>query len=87
MFFSREDPATKKAQKKLRYAALFCFLFMCVEIAGGIMANSLAILSDAAHLLADLAGLFISIIALVCQPSLLYPSFSEFFRVTFKILF
>jgi zinc transporter 2 len=40
-------------------------MFMIVEIIGGIMSGSLAILTDAAHLLSDLAGFAISIVALV----------------------
>ena len=33
------------------------------EIAGGYLANSLAIMTDAAHLCSDMAGLFISLFA------------------------
>jgi len=35
-----------------------------VEIIGGILANSIAIMSDAAHLTSDALGLGISIVAL-----------------------
>ena len=38
---------------------------MVVEIAGGVIANSLAIMSDAAHLLSDLAGFLISLFAIM----------------------
>ena len=41
-----------------------CFVFMIVEIVGGIMAHSLAILTDAAHLFSDIAGFLISIFAI-----------------------
>ncbi len=41
---------------------LTCFFFV-VELVGGYYAHSLAVMSDAAHLLSDLAGLFISLIA------------------------
>jgi Co/Zn/Cd efflux system component len=37
---------------------------MTAEIVGGVFANSLAIISDAAHLLTDLAGYMISLFAL-----------------------
>ena len=40
-------------------------MFMVTEIIGGIISGSLAILTDAAHLLSDLAGFAISIVALV----------------------
>lgn len=37
---------------------------MGVEVVGGYMANSLAIMSDAAHLFSDVSGFFISIISI-----------------------
>ena len=43
---------------------MICLLFMAVEIVGGILANSLAILTDAAHLMSDIAGFMISIFAI-----------------------
>lgn len=39
--------------KKLKTASLLCFTFLVVEVVGGILAGSLAVLSDAAHLAAD----------------------------------
>jgi len=50
--------------KKLGIVVLICFLFMIVEIAGGVMSDSLAILSDAAHMLSDVSGFVISLIAI-----------------------
>lgn len=41
-----------------------CFLFMIVEIVGGFFSNSLAILTDAAHMLSDVAGFIISMISI-----------------------
>lgn len=46
-------------------ASCFCFVFMIAELIGGYMSNSLAIMTDAAHLLSDLASFLISIFALV----------------------
>ncbi len=40
-----------------------CVLFMFMEIVGGFIANSLAVICDAFHLLSDLAGFIISLIA------------------------
>lgn len=37
--------------------------FMLIEVIGGFLANSLAIFSDAAHLLTDIAGFVISLVA------------------------
>ncbi|ETO28064.1 CDF transporter, membrane protein [Reticulomyxa filosa] len=60
-----ERQKTQKARKQLFLASGFCILFMIAEVVGGFLANSLALLSDATHLLSDCAGLFISITALV----------------------
>lgn len=38
---------------------------MTIEIVGGIVAGSLAILTDAAHMLSDVAGFVISIVAIL----------------------
>lgn len=37
---------------------------MLVELVGGFLANSLAIMTDAAHLFSDISGFFISIASL-----------------------
>jgi zinc transporter 2 len=58
------DEASIAARKKLIVAASLCILFMITEAVGGIMAGSLAILTDAAHLASDLAGFLISVFAL-----------------------
>jgi zinc transporter 2 len=50
--------------RKLVIVGVVCTLFMIAEIIGGLMANSIAILNDAAHLLSDLAGFLVSGIAL-----------------------
>ncbi|CAI0394188.1 unnamed protein product [Linum tenue] len=50
--------------RKLLMAVGFCVIFMAVEVAGGIKANSLAILTDAAHLLSDVAAFAISLFSL-----------------------
>jgi zinc transporter 2 len=43
---------------------LICVFFITVEVVGGYIANSIAIMTDAAHLLSDLLGFQISIVAL-----------------------
>lgn len=53
-----------KARRKLWMVSVLCLLFMILEIIGGLIANSLAIMTDAAHLLSDLASFLISIFAL-----------------------
>lgn len=54
----------KVARKKLIIASVLCVVFMVAEIIGGIYSNSLAIATDAAHLLADLASFMISLFAI-----------------------
>lgn len=50
----------QKTQRKLLFALVVAFLFMLVEITGGIWAHSLAIITDAAHLLSDVSGFAVS---------------------------
>lgn len=46
--------------KKLLWVSGVCLIFMTIEIVGGLIANSIAILSDAMHLFSDLAAFAIS---------------------------
>jgi len=41
-----------------------CFVFMIFEFIGGYISNSVAIMTDAAHMLSDVAGFFISILSI-----------------------
>lgn len=50
---------------RLKCAIFISIIFIAVEFIGGTMANSLAIYSDAAHLMADVAGFTISLVALI----------------------
>lgn len=47
--------STQNSLKKLYIAIGLCTLFMIVELIGGFMANSLAIISDAVHLLSGIS--------------------------------
>jgi zinc transporter 2 len=58
------DLMSDKAKKKLILVCLVCSCFMIIEFIGGLLANSVAIMTDAAHLLSDLAGFVISIFAI-----------------------
>ncbi|KAI0566013.1 Cation efflux protein [Gracilaria domingensis] len=53
----------KSEIRTLTYACALTTFFFFVELVGGHLAGSLAIMSDAAHLLSDLAGFMISLIA------------------------
>jgi hypothetical protein len=50
--------------RKLILVLILCVLFMIGEIVGGIIAHSISIQTDAAHMAADIAGFFLSIVAI-----------------------
>ena len=60
----REGGIDKKARNRLILASILCLFFMVLEIVGGIWANSLAIATDAAHLLTDFASFMISLFSI-----------------------
>ena len=62
---NKQKIENKKVIHKLLFVSLFCCIFMTAEIIGGYISNSLAIMTDAAHLLSDLLGFIISICALL----------------------
>jgi len=61
---TRPIDVTHLQVKKLAFAASLALLFMGLETIGGIMAGSLAIITDAAHLLADVSGFIVSLFAI-----------------------
>ncbi|PPR86621.1 hypothetical protein GOBAR_AA34070 [Gossypium barbadense] len=61
---SKDAKERAASMRKLLTAVVLCIVFMSVEVAGGIKANSLAILTDAAHLLSDVAAFAISLFSL-----------------------
>ncbi|KAK7151024.1 hypothetical protein R3I93_012082 [Phoxinus phoxinus] len=52
------------AKKKLYIASIVCLVFMIGEVIGGYLAHSLAIMTDAAHLLTDFGSMMVSIFSL-----------------------
>uniref|UniRef100_A0A096LV59 Proton-coupled zinc antiporter SLC30A8 n=1 Tax=Poecilia formosa TaxID=48698 RepID=A0A096LV59_POEFO len=64
--FAQQDRETEKkvASRRLYVVSIICLLFMIGEIAGGYLAGSLAVMTDAAHLLTDLASFVISLFSL-----------------------
>ncbi|XP_011641284.1 zinc transporter 2-like isoform X2 [Pogonomyrmex barbatus] len=60
----RNEEIDKKARRKLIIASVLCVIFMIAEIAGGVLSNSLAIATDAAHLLTDFASFMISLFSI-----------------------
>ncbi|XP_054796034.1 metal tolerance protein 1-like [Prosopis cineraria] len=61
---SRDSKERLTSMRKLLMAVILCVVFMSIEVVGGIKANSLAILTDAAHLLSDVAAFAISLFSL-----------------------
>jgi solute carrier family 30 (zinc transporter), member 2 len=60
---SEERRKVRLTQRKLWAAIALAVTFMIVEIAGGLYAGSLAILTDAAHLLSDVGGFGVALFA------------------------
>ncbi|XP_066494836.1 proton-coupled zinc antiporter SLC30A2 [Tiliqua scincoides] len=58
------DPVKERARRKLYIASVICLVFMTGEVVGGYFAHSLAIMTDAAHLLTDFASMMISLFSL-----------------------
>jgi cobalt-zinc-cadmium efflux system protein len=57
------DPARPRATRPLTLAILITATFLVVEVAGGIVSGSLALISDAGHMLTDLLALVLSLMA------------------------
>uniref|UniRef100_A0A915CE58 Zinc transporter 2 n=1 Tax=Parascaris univalens TaxID=6257 RepID=A0A915CE58_PARUN len=62
--FNRSPNTTTRAIRALYLATVLTILFIIAEVFGGYLANSLAIMTDAGHMLSDLASFVISIIAI-----------------------
>lgn len=60
----KDEVERRESSRKLMKAVVICLFFMALEVAGGLYANSLAILTDAAHLLTDVAGFALSLFAI-----------------------
>ncbi|XP_012501395.1 PREDICTED: zinc transporter 2 isoform X1 [Propithecus coquereli] len=61
---SQCDPKKERARRQLYVASAICLVFMIGEVIGGYLAHSLAIMTDAAHLLTDFASMLISLFSL-----------------------
>lgn len=57
--------ARLKERRALSFALAFCIFFMVIEVIGGYISHSLAILTDATHLMTDVGAYALSIFALV----------------------
>eukprot|EP00921_Rhytidocystis_pertsovi_P009661 GHVQ01015592.1.p1 GENE.GHVQ01015592.1~~GHVQ01015592.1.p1 ORF type:complete len:527 (+),score=41.31 GHVQ01015592.1:87-1583(+) len=63
-FFESFEKSQLIACKKLMTACSVCVVFMVIEVIAGYIANSLALLSDASHLLSDVCSFLISLFAI-----------------------
>lgn len=54
---------SKIASSKLWKSAIFCFIFMLIEFIGGRIANSLSLMTNAAHLFSDFMSFMFSLLA------------------------
>lgn len=61
---SKLEEVNTKVISKLVKVSIFCTIFMIIEFVGGWISGSLAIMTDAAHLLSDLSGFVISMFSL-----------------------
>ncbi|KAI7805049.1 hypothetical protein IRJ41_024451 [Triplophysa rosa] len=61
---SRRTRHKTQAKRKLLITSLVCLIFMIGEVIGGYAAHSLAIMTDAAHLLTDLCSILLSLFSL-----------------------
>ncbi|CAD8117334.1 unnamed protein product [Paramecium sonneborni] len=55
---------TQNVLCRLISVSVVCIVFLIAEVVGGLWAQSLAILSDAAHMFSDMSGFFISIFSI-----------------------
>jgi len=72
----RDEGIDKKARNKLILSSCLVLAFMMAQIIGGVLSNSLAIATDAAHLLADFASFMVSLLAISLSKRPRSPRFS-----------
>jgi len=66
--FANDEEQKENARESLRtfkQVAFLCAIFMVSEFVGGVISNSVAVYSDALHMLSDMTGYFINIFGLV----------------------
>mmetsp|Transcript_17349 Transcript_17349/g.25717 ORF Transcript_17349/g.25717 Transcript_17349/m.25717 type:complete len:407 (+) Transcript_17349:25-1245(+) len=63
LYAQRKQIEARNTARKLKRATFFVLIFFVVEVVGGMLAGSLAILTDAAHLLTDVSSFILAIVA------------------------
>jgi cobalt-zinc-cadmium efflux system protein len=61
---SHSHGAAVTDERRIGWAFIIIFIFMLIEVIGGLMAHSLALLADAGHMVSDVAALGMSWVAL-----------------------
>jgi len=61
------SPEKMQVIRKLSWVVCLSFTFMIGQAVGGYLANSLAVMSDAAHLFSDVVGYALSLVAVYCS--------------------
>jgi cobalt-zinc-cadmium efflux system protein len=57
------ESATAANRRRLAIVLALTLTFLVVEVIGGLLTNSLALLADAAHMLTDVGGIGLALIA------------------------
>ncbi|GAB0095124.1 zinc transporter 2 [Sergentomyia squamirostris] len=71
------DLQSVKAKKQLFIATFVCMIFMIAELIGGYLAGSLAVITDAAHLLSDCISFIVALCA-ICMAKRPADNFMSF---------
>ena len=66
----------QKAMQKLTKASILTTVFIAIQLTGAIMAGSIALMADTAHLATDLLGFSISVVSLLIAQRPANTSFS-----------
>ncbi|MFO1259039.1 MAG: cation diffusion facilitator family transporter [Gammaproteobacteria bacterium] len=64
MMSSERHTLKNKRERPLMWALLLTFTFLLVELVGGLITGSLALISDAAHMVTDVTAMIIAIVAI-----------------------
>ncbi|CAF5009471.1 unnamed protein product [Rotaria sp. Silwood1] len=59
-----DDKFDHNARNRLIAVLILCFIFTIIELVGGVISNSTAIVTDAAHMCIDVAGFLMSLAAI-----------------------
>ena len=65
--FQKRIAKGQSALNKLTLVCIICLVFMVVEFIGGWISNSVAIMTDAAHMLSDSLAFVISIFSILAS--------------------